>query len=395
MSMAKAKGRVLVVDDEPSLRALYSEVLASEGFAVDQASTGREAMVLVGSSPYDVILSDIMMPDMNGVELLRTIRERDLDVPVLLMTGGPSVETAAQAVEFGAFKYLMKPVLGADLVAKVSQAVQLHQMARVKREALEHLGGEGRIIGDRAGLEATFGRALETLYMVYQPIVVAKDQRVCAYEALVRTTCRPMTLPGALFDAAERLGRLDDLGRAARCAVGQNLDSIVRRGRAFVNLHTKDLLDPQLFEQSDPLQRKPTSVVLEITERASLDGIPDVRGRVARLKEKGFRIAIDDLGAGYAGLTSFAALSPDIVKLDMALVRDADKEPVKRRLIQSMITLSRDLGIQSVAEGVETEAERDVLIGLGCDLLQGYLFGRPAAWEEWTSRHAADAANLE
>lgn len=83
------------------------------------------------------------------------------------------------------------------------------------------------------------------------------------------------------------------------------------------------------------------------------------------------------LGAGYAGLTSFVSLEPELVKLDMSLVRDADKSSTKRKLIRSMATLCRDLGITVVAEGVETVAERDVVMELGCELLQGYLLAKP------------------
>jgi EAL domain-containing protein (putative c-di-GMP-specific phosphodiesterase class I) len=119
--------------------------------------------------------------------------------------------------------------------------------------------------------------------------------------------------------------------------------------------------------------------VLEVTERATLDDVPDVRERVARLRALGFRIAIDDLGAGYAGLSSFASLEPDVVKLDMSLVRHAHQHDTKRKLIQSITTLCRDMHMQVVAEGVETSDERDVLIECGCDLLQGYLFAKPGA----------------
>src|SRR5207249_3254913 len=89
------------------------------------------------------------------------------------------------------------------------------------------------------------------------------------------------------------------------------------------------------------------------------------------------RIAVDDLGAGYAGLSSFAQLEPEVVKLDMTLVRDAPGSLTKQRLIRSMVTLCDEMGLTVVAEGVETAAERDVLVALGCHLLQGYLLGRP------------------
>ena len=118
-------------------------------------------------------------------------------------------------------------------------------------------------------------------------------------------------------------------------------------------------------------------MVLEITERAALDRIHELQSRVTRLRALGYRIAIDDLGAGYAGLTSFAQLEPEVVKVDMSLVRGIDGSPMKQKLVRSIISLCTELGIQLVAEGIETPAERDALISLGGDLCQGYLFARP------------------
>ena len=91
----------------------------------------------------------------------------------------------------------------------------------------------------------------------------------------------------------------------------------------------------------------------------------------------GFRIAVDDLGAGYAGLTSFAQLEPEVVKLDMALVRGVHQQPTKLTLVRTMITMCRELGMLVVAEGIETPEERDAIVDAGCDLLQGYLFAKP------------------
>jgi EAL domain-containing protein (putative c-di-GMP-specific phosphodiesterase class I) len=102
-----------------------------------------------------------------------------------------------------------------------------------------------------------------------------------------------------------------------------------------------------------------------------------VHARVRHLREMGFRIAIDDIGAGYAGLTSFAMLEPEVVKLDMALVRDVHKTGTKQKLVRSLVHLCEDLGIQLIAEGVENGEERDALLSLGCNLFQGYHFARP------------------
>jgi EAL domain-containing protein (putative c-di-GMP-specific phosphodiesterase class I) len=120
-------------------------------------------------------------------------------------------------------------------------------------------------------------------------------------------------------------------------------------------------------------------VVLEITERSPLSDLEEVRERVTQLRALGFRIAVDDLGAGFAGLTSFAVLNPDIVKLDMNLIRGIETSTVKRRLVASVASLCREMEMLVVAEGVETRAERDVLSDLGCDLFQGFLFARPAS----------------
>ena len=145
----------------------------------------------------------------------------------------------------------------------------------------------------------------------------------------------------------------------------------------FVNVQPQELLDESLFDSCGALSPIASRVVLEVTERASLGAVPDLRARVSRLKRMGFRIAIDDLGAGYAGLASFAQLEPSVVKIDMALVRDVHHNELKAKLVGSMASACRELSIMVVAEGVELPAERDALADLGCDFLQGYLFARP------------------
>jgi EAL domain-containing protein (putative c-di-GMP-specific phosphodiesterase class I) len=377
MTESSAGGDVLLVDDEEVLLRAVQRVLTRAGFSVDAVSSGQAAVERLEHKVFDCIVSDINMPGMSGIDLLRAVRERDLDVPVVLLTGAPTVTTAARAVEYGAFQYLTKPVESADLAQLVAKATRLGRMARFKREALEVLGDTSKLAGDRAGLEGAFGRALDTLWMAYQPIVRSSDGTLFAYEALVRTTEPAIPHPGALLDAAERLNRLVDLGRLIRAKSAVPMDGAPEGTLLFVNLHTRDLLDESLVSPDSPLSRIADRVVLEITERASLDEVADSPARVAALRRLGFRIAIDDLGAGYAGLTSFANLEPEIVKLDMSLVRGVDSAPKKRKIIESMTRLCQDMGILVVAEGVETVAERDALVEIGCDLLQGYLFAKP------------------
>jgi EAL domain-containing protein (putative c-di-GMP-specific phosphodiesterase class I) len=229
----------------------------------------------------------------------------------------------------------------------------------------------------RAGLEARFSEALRLVWMAYQPIVSWNDRRVFGYEALLRTSEPTLASPAELLDAAERLGRLPELGRTIRRRVAQEASDAPPHVHFFVNLHPADLNDDELYAEASPLGRIADRVVLEVTERAPLDVVKNVDERMSQLRTRQFRVAVDDLGAGYAGLTSFTLLDPTIVKLDMSLVRGVDADPRKRSIIRAMAQLCSELGILVLAEGVETSAERETLAGLGCDLFQGFLFGRP------------------
>ncbi|HOU89762.1 MAG TPA: EAL domain-containing protein [Polyangiaceae bacterium] len=371
-------GHVLLVDDDPAVLRGLTRTLRALGYDVTPVADGGAAVAAIRKvGPFDAVLSDITMPSMDGIQLLREIREHDLYVPVVLMTGEPAVSTAVKAVEYGAFHYLTKPVAMDELHRVLGRAAALSRMARVKHEAAAALGEGGILAADRAGLEASFDRALGKLWMAYQPIVHAGSHAVYAYEALMR--CDDPALPGPepLLRAAERLGRLPDLGRTVRERVTEPVGGLAPERHLFVNCHPNDLLDEDLYRADAPLSRVATRVVLEITERAGLEEVADVRGRVTRLRELGFRIALDDFGAGYAGLTSFAQLEPEIVKMDLSIVRDVERSAIKQKLIHSVTTLAKDMGILVVAEGVETIEERDALIDLGIDLFQGYLFARP------------------
>jgi EAL domain-containing protein (putative c-di-GMP-specific phosphodiesterase class I) len=294
------------------------------------------------------------------------------------VTGAPRLETAVAAVERGATHYLTKPVDIERLRNVVRKCMQARHFARARRQLVGLGDDASRQIGDLAGLGARFENALATSFMYCQPIVRWSDQSTFAYEALIRLSESTIPHPGALFDAAERLGRTIDVGRRVRAFCGQLL-GLSQDALLFVNLHTDDLTDELLYRSEEPLTVVAPRVVLEVTERARLESVTDVRNRVTRLRALGFRIAIDDLGAGYAGLTSFAALEPEFMKLDRALVEGIDESKTKRKLVAAMLRACDDLGVQVIGEGVETLAERDILVDMGCDLLQGYLFARPAA----------------
>jgi len=369
------RGLVLIVDDEESIRFGVSEVLSLHGYEVESVGDGEEALARLAARRFEAVLSDISMPRMSGVELLRRVRALDFDLPVILLTGDPRLETAIAAVEAGALRYLQKPVSTAEIESALESAVRLYRLARWKRDALAYLG-DHRLVADASALAWALDEALQGLFLAAQPIVRAGDGSLYGRELLLRSATPRLPDPSAVLEAAERLGRVHDVGRAVR-----RLAAAVRipKGTSlFVNVHSLELEDDELHSGENPLAGAAHDVVLEVTERGRIDSVSDLNHRIARLRGLGYRIAIDDFGAGYAALNSFASLRPDVAKLDMALVRGVDRDPYRRTLVASVNAMCRDLGILVVAEGIETETERATLVELGCDLLQGFLIGLPA-----------------
>jgi EAL domain-containing protein (putative c-di-GMP-specific phosphodiesterase class I)/CheY-like chemotaxis protein len=366
---------VLVVDDEDAALQASARLFTRHGFKVTVAHNGREAIERARSVSFDTIVSDLRMPDVDGRALLRAIRVDNLDVPFVFLTGSPDQQSAIEAIEYGAFRYLIKPATSAELLDVVTKAARWHRLALVRREAAADL--PGKTIGDRAGLEARFEAALGKLWIAMQPIVSWRTRTVLAYEALVRSEEATLSRPTDLLDAADRLGRSREIGRAIRAKIASLIPEAPGTALIFVNIHPTDLEDPDLLSGAGALTPFAHRIVLEITERADIDRVGGLHKRLAVLRQLGYRIAIDDLGAGYAGLSSFASMEPDVVKADMSLVRGIESSAVKRKLIGTLAVLCSDLHIQLIVEGIETTSERDHVHLLGADALQGYLFARP------------------
>lgn len=372
------QGRVLLIDDDRGIRSAYLRLLRKYGYLAEVASDGNEAIELLASKSFDVILTDVVMPGMNGLEFLRTIREQGLDVPVVLMTGFPDIENAAQAVEFGATRYLVKPVDDEKLRNAIQSAVQLRRPSQGRVEVPDLSDEVEEEDVARSELEERFERALDQMWIAFQPIVDWTRRTVFAYEALLRTREASLASPPDFIHAAERLERLPELGRCVRASVARASIRVPARSLLFVNLHPLDINDPELFTAEAPLSAVASRTVLEITERAAIKNINGLCSKTAELRDMGFRVAVDDLGAGYSGLSTFSLLEPDFVKLDMSLVRGIDSSDSRHRVVRALVKLCEELAIRVIGEGVETCSERDALLLEGCHLLQGYLFAKPA-----------------
>ena len=150
--------------------------------------------------------------------------------------------------------------------------------------------------------------------------------------------------------------------------ISVNVSAVQLRGEAFVSL----LLD-EIHSRSIPVSR----VVVEVTETALIHDPEHSRRELARLHDSGIRVALDDFGTGYSSLSWLTRFPVDIVKIDRAFTADLGIDDRKTSVVAAMISVSHDLSFSVVAEGVETEDQRDRLLSLGCDRGQGYLFGRP------------------
>lgn len=212
-------------------------------------------------------------------------------------------------------------------------------------------------------------------FIVHQPICALPGRDIVGYECLSRFSGAPMRTPDVWFAEADEVGLREALEVAAvRKAIDSacslpagtymsiNASPTTIRGDAF-----------QALLAVAPAER----TIIELTENATVDDYDRLAEALRPLRERGFRLAVDDAGAGYASMQHILQLRPDIIKLDMNLTRDIDSDPARKALAAALIGFAHDVGSQIVAEGVETEEELRTLQMLGADAVQGYLTGRP------------------
>lgn len=249
----------------------------------------------------------------------------------------------------------------------------VRMLAAIAADYLEDLVGDQRALHTRreqvAALAAGHG-----LQVVFQPIVELATGRVAGMEALSRFPTMDGG-PAAIFAHATQVGLGTDLELKAVRAALDRLDDLPDGAYMSVNVAAETLADPDLAElvqNSDP-----SRIVLEITEHTAVHDYPTLRPAVAELTRLGARLAIDDVGAGFAGLDRILQLTPTVLKLDGSLVRDADEQPAKQAMIAALATFADRTATTLVAEQIETDAELHTLHTLQVGYGQGYHLGRP------------------
>jgi EAL domain-containing protein (putative c-di-GMP-specific phosphodiesterase class I) len=218
-----------------------------------------------------------------------------------------------------------------------------------------------------------------------QPIVHAHDvTSVYAYECLLRGVSSDGNLvsPKTMFDIADSAKLTYQLDRAARLAAINTVVEQTITDYIFINFNPTSVYDPKTclrttFAAIEHAHINPQQIVFEVTESEYVSDLPHLLNIITQYRREGFRIALDDLGAGYGSLGLLADLKPDIVKLDRQLISNIDQNEYQQGILQSLLHMAQRLGIDTVAEGIERPEERDWLIEHGATYLQGYLFGRP------------------
>jgi EAL domain-containing protein (putative c-di-GMP-specific phosphodiesterase class I) len=214
---------------------------------------------------------------------------------------------------------------------------------------------------------------LDDLHVAYQPIVSVHTGRVFAYEALLRSSDRNFVGPPAVIEGSIEHNLCGELGRVMRELAIEGC----REHPLFLNIHPREFDDGWVVRPDDPVFRHDFAVYLEITESVPITHGGQCHGILREIRDKGVRLAVDALGAGYSNLLYIADLSPEIVKLDRELVRSVVKSERSQRLLRAVIALCHEMGAKVVAEGIETEEELAGVKQAGADLVQGYLLGSP------------------
>ena len=258
------------------------------------------------------------------------------------------------------------------------QLVDAVREARDAADALDEL--KGAILPDEFD-DLTLRSGLTS---VYQPLISFRSGSVIGWEACVRGPERShFPSPLDLFSFAEEAGLLTQLETACWKAALRCSGDLEPDQKLFLNLHPRTIMEGTFLGSSaDKIlaqaSLKPQKVVIEITERHAVPDFASFNTFVRDARRRGFLIAIDDVGSGYAGLQTIAEIKPDFIKLDYGLVRGLNKDRTRSALLEALIGFADKVGCTVIAEGIESESDLEVLINLGTHCGQGYLLGIPA-----------------
>jgi EAL domain-containing protein (putative c-di-GMP-specific phosphodiesterase class I)/DNA-binding NarL/FixJ family response regulator len=380
---------VLIVEDyEPNV-VLLKAVLGSIGISrVHVVRNGQAVVHACQTIEPDLILLDLHMPIMDGfavLDALRAIVPSDEYLPVLVLTADATPEAKHRALAAGAKDFLTKPFEHSEVVLRVLNLLEARALyvglRRHNAELAERLrvknADEERRLEERRAAVSRIHSAMEagSLTVVFQPIVDLQTGSVVGVEALSRFSCEPHRPPDKWFAEAADVDLGVELELVAVNAALAALERLPDDMFVSINGSPEAVSDPRF---ATALSGVPAGrVVIELTEHAQIPDYDQLNEALSRFRDRRTRLAVDDAGAGFAGLHHILRLLPDIIKLDLTLTRDINSDPVRRALAVSLLGFSHELHGVIVAEGIETPAELDALRQLHIPYGQGYHLGRP------------------
>ena len=381
--------RLLVVDDEAVQRLIVARAAGTLGLAADGAATLAEAVERVQAVAYDVVVLDLGLRDHDGIELLRSLREAGSGAAVVFVSGFDQRVRQAAA--------RLAAALGLRVAGTLGKPLQVERLVALLRALPEHeraTGAEEAAEIDPALLAAAIEN--DEIFGLFQPKVTLRERRLVGVEVLSRWRSPVLGLvrPDRFIPLAERTGLID---RLTTRILAQSL-RLFRPWRQLrpdltlaVNLSPISLTDLALPERVCAALVEcdvpPAALVLEVTEGAVMADYVAAADILTRLRIRGVKLSIDDFGTGHASLLSLLRLPFSELKIDQSFVRTCQHDPEASKIIRAVVSLARELGLQLVAEGIETEQVADLLDRLGCPIGQGYLFAPPLS-------HAALAERL-
>lgn len=351
---------------------------------VGTAGDASEAVDLAARVRPDVALVDVKMPGGGGPRAARGIRERSPGTRIVALSAYEDHGAVQQMLAAGATGYLVKGVPIREIVEALHRAFRGESILSpqvtggIVRELADHLEREQTYV---TSMRERLGRVRRTIddggpEIVFQPIVDLQTHDVVGLEALARFPPADPD-PQSWFAEAAAVGLRAELEVSAVRAALRALPELPRGSYLSVNVSPDVLTSDECL---DALRQAPADrLVIEVTEHAPVQDYLGVGQALEPLRRRGARLAVDDAGAGFASLRHILRLAPDIIKLDIALTRDIDRDRARRALASGLIAFASEMGATIVAEGIETDGEITTLRELGVRFGQGFFLAKPSA----------------
>lgn len=369
---------ILVVDDDPAVREGVAAALQVGDRRILTCSDIDAAQILVETVDVTAIVSDVRLSGpfaFEGLDFIRTATQRRPAAPFVIMTGDETTALQREALDRGATGFLRKPFDIPDL----ERLLDLPPPGP----------GEGSVV-EIPQIEALLEDG--QTYAVFHPILPAAGGPPVGFECLTRLSApSPLGNPTLLFRYAERRKRLHELElRAIRNAFAAWAGAMPGSPLLFVNVHPHSLAHDHFGAEVAAISRD-TGVamgrlVVEVTEQAAIDDIEASMRSIEFLRQAGAAVALDDVGVAYSHLLHIERLAPSYVKVSQDFGSDFEADPTKTKIVRNIAALARSFQCRLIVEGIETEKTAAAARAMGVDLLQGYLFGRPAPAEVWVER---------